>query len=90
MAECYSCKTILDFPQGKVSKDEECPKCRNDVKVCYNCTFFDQGSYNECRESMAERVTNKDKRNFCDYFKLSEDKSSNLSNNTKEKRQKQM
>jgi hypothetical protein len=26
------------------------------------------GTYNECRESQAERVIEKDRSNFCDYF----------------------
>jgi len=34
------------------------------------CKFFDPKSYNECRESQADRVPDKEKANFCDYFKL--------------------
>jgi len=70
MPQCYSCKSELNLPNGPISRTEECPSCRNDVKVCYNCKFYDSQSYNECRESMAERVTDKDRRNFCDYFSL--------------------
>lgn len=33
------------------------------------CTFYDVKAYNECRESMADRITEKEKANFCDYFK---------------------
>ena len=32
--------------------------------------FYDAKSYNECRESMADRVPDKEKANFCDYFKI--------------------
>ena len=35
------------------------------------CEFYDKNSYNECRESSAERVVDKEKANYCDYFKLS-------------------
>jgi hypothetical protein len=36
--------------------------------VCLNCRFFDVRAYNQCREPQAERVTEKDKANFCEYF----------------------
>jgi len=34
------------------------------------CSFYDRTVYNECRESQAERVVEKEKSNFCDYFQL--------------------
>jgi hypothetical protein len=34
------------------------------------CVFYDPKSYNECRESSADRVQDKEKANFCDYFKI--------------------
>jgi hypothetical protein len=35
------------------------------------CKFFDSTVYNECLESNAERIVDKEKANFCDYFTLS-------------------
>ena len=35
-----------------------------------NCDFYDAGAYNQCREPQAERVLEKEKGNFCDYFRL--------------------
>ncbi|MBF0190432.1 MAG: hypothetical protein HQL99_04700 [Magnetococcales bacterium] len=40
-----------------------------ETRVCLNCRFHDTGSYNECRESVAERIVDKDRSNFCDFFK---------------------
>jgi hypothetical protein len=34
------------------------------------CQFFDKTAYNECREPMANRILEKEKANFCDYFKV--------------------
>jgi hypothetical protein len=34
------------------------------------CKFYDPGSYNECREVSAERVVDKERANFCDFFIL--------------------
>jgi hypothetical protein len=36
------------------------------------CTFYDPKVYNECRESNADRIVDKEKANFCDYFNLSD------------------
>ncbi len=33
-----------------------------------NCRFYDETAYNECSEPSAERVVDKEKSNFCDYF----------------------
>jgi len=65
---CYSCKTTLAIIGGRVGRGDTCDKCRNDVHVCRNCLHYDSTAYNECREPMAERVVDKEKRNFCDYF----------------------
>ncbi len=32
------------------------------------CKFYDIHSYNECHESIAERLVDKEKANFCDFF----------------------
>jgi hypothetical protein len=34
------------------------------------CAFYDTNSYNECREPAADRTLEKEKANFCDYYKL--------------------
>lgn len=35
-----------------------------------HCEFYDPASHWECRESIPERVKDKDRANFCDYFRL--------------------
>ncbi|MBP9838050.1 MAG: hypothetical protein KBC84_04995 [Proteobacteria bacterium] len=66
---CYKCNTKLSLPSGTVSRTESCLKCSADVKVCLNCDHYDPKSYNECKEPNADRVVDKEKSNFCDYFK---------------------
>lgn len=34
-----------------------------------NCTHYEPARYNECTEPVADRVVDKEKGNFCDYFK---------------------
>lgn len=42
------------------------------------CQFYDISCYNECREPTADRITDKEKANFCDFFKLGDGTDSNL------------
>ena len=68
--QCHACGKELSLPPGNVGRGEECVHCGADVRVCLNCRHYDPQSYNECAEPMAERVVDKDRRNFCDYFSL--------------------
>lgn len=67
---CFSCGFGFNFT-SEVGRREECPKCRADIHVCKNCSFYDRNLYNECREPQADVVKEKDRSNFCDYFQLS-------------------
>jgi len=67
MKACYSCKQQLPVAE-KPGRSETCPQCGADMRCCFNCRFYDPKSYNECRETQAERVLVKDRGNFCDYF----------------------
>jgi hypothetical protein len=51
-----------------IPRDAECPSCRADVRCCKNCRHYDPGRNNACRETEAEPVESKDRRNFCEYF----------------------
>ncbi len=66
---CYSCKSPVEVIGGRIGRNDSCDRCGVDVHVCYNCVHYDPKAYNECREPMADRVVDKDRRNFCDYFK---------------------
>ncbi len=68
--QCFSCRKEISFSDSKIGLREECPHCRADVHACKNCDFFDPKSYNECRESSADRVKEKERSNHCDYFVL--------------------
>lgn len=74
---CYACKAQIQLIGGRVGRSDTCDSCRNDVHVCRNCIHYDKTAYNECREPMADRVVDKEKRNFCDYFKPGNAASSN-------------
>ncbi|MBE9532296.1 MAG: hypothetical protein IME98_05770 [Proteobacteria bacterium] len=69
---CSSCGKALDTVKVP-GRGENCQFCNADLKACNNCRFFESSSYNECSEPQAERVTLKDRSNYCDYFEYRED-----------------
>lgn len=69
---CFSCQKELKFSDAKISLREECPHCRADVHVCKNCQHYDAKAYNECKETNADVVREKDRSNHCDYFLLAQ------------------
>ncbi len=64
---CFKCQTKIPV-LGNVGFRDECFKCKSDVHVCLNCNHHDKTAYNECRETQADVVREKDRSNFCDYF----------------------
>src|SRR5256885_3090320 len=64
---CWNCGkelSLLDYGRG-----DTCPQCGRDTKVCKGCFFYDPSAHNQCREPQADRVVEKERSNFCDYFK---------------------
>jgi len=69
--QCYKCqKEISVEPNQHIGRREECSKCLADLRCCRMCGFYDVKAYNECAEPMAPRILEKEKANFCDYYKL--------------------
>ncbi len=52
----------------RVGRRDDCLKCRADLHVCKNCRFYDSTAYNECRETSADVIREKETSNFCDFF----------------------
>ena len=80
IVRCYNCQSNTSFlEKEKILKAEECPQCQRDLRCCKMCAFYDPSSYNECRESNATRIVEKEKANYCDYFQLTDPKQDNQS-----------
>ena len=70
-AKCFKCHTEIHIEhRDRIGRSEECPKCFAAVRSCMMCSFYDSKAYNECREPMADRITEKEKANFCDFYKF--------------------
>jgi len=66
---CFGCGTAVELRSGeRVGFRDTCPRCGRDLHVCRNCAHHDPAAYNECRESSAERVDDRERANRCDYF----------------------
>lgn len=71
MKVCHHCSRELTLAAAIVREDS-CPYCHSDLKVCLNCRFFDPGMNNQCREPQAEWCAEKSKANFCEFFDFRE------------------
>ncbi|MCP4680737.1 MAG: hypothetical protein GY864_00205 [Desulfobacterales bacterium] len=65
--KCVFCGKRVDIGD-KIGRNDTCQHCGMDLRCCKQCRFHDPGAYNDCREVMAERIVDKERANFCDYF----------------------
>ncbi len=64
---CWHCGRTIDTRE-RIGIREICPRCGRGLHCCRNCEFYDPTAHNQCRETMAELVADKERPNFCDYF----------------------
>ena len=67
---CWKCGAKLKNRLLPFSRYEECTLCKADLHVCLTCRHYNPLINDSCREDRAEFVLDKDKANFCDYFKV--------------------
>lgn len=73
---CWKCgASVSTLANGKVARAEICTSCRSDLHCCRSCSFYSPSAYNHCSEPQAERVVDKERSNFCDFFRFREGKS---------------
>lgn len=66
---CFACNAAVELGAGeRVGFRDSCERCGADLHVCRNCAHHDPSAYNECREPNAERVSERERANRCDYF----------------------
>ena len=65
--KCWHCGTGIDTRE-RVEFRATCPSCDRALHVCLNCKHYDPTYYNQCRETAAERVVDKQRANYCEYF----------------------
>ena len=66
---CWKCGASLSELSLPLLRLDECKVCGAALHVCRLCQFYDTGKAKHCREPIAEEVRDKERANFCDYFK---------------------
>ena len=69
---CHRCGVSLAALSLPLSRRDQCPDCSADLHVCRMCAHFDKAVARQFREDGADDVTDKDRPNFCDWFKPSD------------------
>ena len=64
---CFNCGHRIETVE-RVGFHAHCERCDRPLHVCRNCSLYDPAYNNQCRETMAERVVDKERSNFCEYF----------------------
>jgi hypothetical protein len=64
---CFFCGAVL--PEGRIGFRDLCAACGKELHVCRNCKFFKPGVYRDCAETVPEAVRDKERLNFCEYFR---------------------
>ena len=66
---CWKCGEAIELAVGsRVGTRDTCSHCDADLHCCRNCRFYDPGKHNQCAETQAEWVRDKEAANYCDYF----------------------
>jgi hypothetical protein len=66
LGSCWHCG--VDLQAQDYGRETQCLKCGKPTRVCRNCRWFDTGRANQCQEPMAEKVMDKQRANFCEFF----------------------
>lgn len=66
---CWRCGASLAELTPPIERRDECPACRAQLYVCKFCEFYDPSVAKHCCEPVADEVKEKERANFCGYFK---------------------
>lgn len=67
--QCQNCGAPVTIALP-IPRDAECESCRHDLRCCRNCRHYDIRYNNACKETEAEPVADKERRNFCEFFEF--------------------
>jgi hypothetical protein len=67
--QCWKCGTLLRNLLLPFSRYEECTTCHADLHACIACKSYSPKLSDGCDEDRADSVADKEKANFCDFFR---------------------
>lgn len=68
--QCWKCGAELKHLLLPFSRYEECSVCKADLHACLACLHYAPNLSDACEEDRADFILDKDKANFCDYFRV--------------------
>jgi hypothetical protein len=66
---CWKCGASLEALSLPLRRLDECKQCGSELHVCKLCEWYSTSVAKHCREPIADEVKDKERANFCDYFK---------------------
>ena len=66
---CWKCGESIDYLTPPIARLDACKACEAEIHVCKMCVDYDTSYAHHCREPIAEEVKDKERANFCDFFK---------------------
>lgn len=66
---CWKCGASLEHLSLPLQRLDECRQCHAELHVCKQCEWYSTAVAKHCREPIAEEVRDKERANYCDYFK---------------------
>jgi len=70
---CWKCGASLTDVLLPLSRLANCKACHSDLHVCRMCKFYDTSVASSCAEPVAEKVNDKQRKNFCGYLQPNPD-----------------
>jgi hypothetical protein len=64
--KCWHCAQELQAVD--YGRETNCQSCAKPTRVCRNCRWYAPSRPNQCDETAADRVMEKEKANFCELF----------------------
>ncbi|MFH1728580.1 MAG: hypothetical protein ABIA04_09200 [Pseudomonadota bacterium] len=64
---CWKCHKEVDM-EVRITRFDTCEFCSNDLRVCYNCKYYDEGMPNSCKEPLSAYIPDREKGNTCGLF----------------------
>ena len=65
---CWKCGS--EIKDEIIGRSSVCGVCGKDLHSCRNCEFYSPGSHYDCRETVDDPVSDKERSNFCDSFRV--------------------
>jgi hypothetical protein len=70
---CWKCGADFGELPMPLARLAQCKSCHAFLHVCRQCDFYDTSVAHQCREPVAEEVKDKQRSNFCGYFRARPD-----------------